>query len=140
MVAYRWKDGADRNEAAKSWNFLRLVALVTISFVASALALIFLPAVISYPITISTFTIYSLHLVRQVQRRYSDREGSATCSSFRLRLSRKAQSVIMGYICINCGAHHKLKACPICHSKIKKPTVLRLSGLHDAPRPAVCLR
>jgi hypothetical protein len=121
MVAYKWNDRNDENGAAKSWNFPRLVALVTISFVASALALIFLPAAISYSITISIFIIYSWHLVRQVQRRYSDREGSAICSSFRLRLSRKAQSVIMGYICINCGAHHKLKACPICHSKIKKP-------------------
>jgi hypothetical protein len=121
MVAYEWKDRDDGNKAAKSWNFPRVVALLAISFVTSALALIFLPAAMSYSITISIFTIYSWHLVRQVQRRYSDGEGSARGNSFRLRLSRKKERVIMGYICINCSAHHKLKACPICHSKIKKP-------------------
>jgi hypothetical protein len=120
-VAYKWKEGDDGNKAAKFYDFSRFVALLAILFVASALTLIFLPAVISYPITISIFTLYSSHLVRQVQRRYSDREGNARGSSFRLGFSRKEDSVIMGYICINCGAYHKLKTCPICHSKIKKP-------------------
>ncbi len=111
---------------AKSWNFPRLVALVTVSFTASALALIFLPTAISYPPTISIFIIYSWHLVRQVQRRYSDREGSATGSSFHLRFSRKEESIIMGYICINCGACHNLKVCPTCHSKIETEVQMRI--------------
>lgn len=34
---------------------------------------------------------------------------------------RKEEVLSVGYICIKYGAYHKLKACPICHFKIKKP-------------------